>query len=545
MKKLLIDISFDHYIAFLPILLSTLFYIYFITQAAFKNKFSVKWVWIVTVTFVFFIRSNDFFLKSLNPDEEQWLICANSLLHSPSDYFTSFFLFDYSRIITILPIAFMGLFTKFSSYDSARFVNISLFLIFTFFQFRIIELLFNKKIAIFIIGFLAINFSLAVSPDLIAYNSEMPAIVIISILIFLFVREQKLPSHKITSLLAGILTSFIPFCKEQALPFSIIFVVFFSIKYIKGKEYNRLLLYIIGGLLGLSIILIPLICLYGIDKIVWLISYLSEYSKLGVYFENHPSMNDRVLRSFKIIWLNKEHFALLSISLVSFFIITMDVFKRKNNKRNFLNEVFLLSLFFISVFVIVYPKDTFFHYTILTWVSCYIICGYLFLRIDSTYNPKVLTLILIALFVSKIYDGNWRLIYPISEIRANDYIDQSDPVNNFLSKNTSPGDGMVVWGWANNYFINFELQRASRNTNSMTIINKYSSKQNSINLYIEDLKKFKPKVIIELAGEKRFYLNNKEKYSIENSSSELMNFINSKYSCVESGSNYVFYKLKK
>jgi hypothetical protein len=283
--------------------------------------------------------------------------------------------------------------------------------------------------------------------------------------------------------------------------------------------------------------------LFGFDKFKWLLRNAIEYSKLGINSESPRSIIEHSIALLELAWFNKENFVLITISIIGFIIIML---KLRNNKKELLINLLLMFLFLTSIFVVIFlPKNSLFHYTIFLWIPNFIFCGYLFFRIELINKPKFQIFFLLLMFISKIYDGNWRLFYPISELRAKDYLDLDDPINKFLYLNTKPNDGIIVWGWGNRYFIPFMLQRSSCFLYPQFATGQYSGKQKAIDVYVEDINKYKPKVIIELVGPKQFYFNNKEKYSIENNSASLMKFINSNYDCVETDSNYVLYKLKK
>ena len=107
-------------LAFLTVLF--LIYYYFLN----KKPSLKKYYWLFAIVYFFASRSFDFVLKTLNPDEEQWIIAANSLISDSNSYFSFYYICDFSRILTIIPLTIFGFFTDFLSYGHARLLNISL-----------------------------------------------------------------------------------------------------------------------------------------------------------------------------------------------------------------------------------------------------------------------------------------------------------------------------------------------------------------------------------------------------------------------------------
>ena len=97
-------------LAFLPIFILTAVYIGFLIYSKFKAN---KYYWPITLLYLFLIRSDDFYRSyTLNVDEEQWIICANSVVESPLNWLNSFLLIDFTRMLTILPLTIFSFFTE-------------------------------------------------------------------------------------------------------------------------------------------------------------------------------------------------------------------------------------------------------------------------------------------------------------------------------------------------------------------------------------------------------------------------------------------------
>jgi hypothetical protein len=113
-----------------------------------KNENSRKYFWLISIVFFIVARKNDFYTGYLNPDELQWIVSANSLKHDTYEYFNYYIIADFGRIFTVIPLVMISIFNESVELYHARLLNLSLYLVFLFLQFKIINLLFkNKSIA--------------------------------------------------------------------------------------------------------------------------------------------------------------------------------------------------------------------------------------------------------------------------------------------------------------------------------------------------------------------------------------------------------------
>jgi hypothetical protein len=545
LQKIIIELSSHHYIAFLPILFATLIFIYYTLQIT-RGRISGKWFWVAAIIFIFFTRSADFFQETrMNPDEEQWLVTANSIIDSPDKWLKSFALLDFTRIFTVLPLVTLSVFRDSLSYDDARLINLILFLLFTWVQFRTIKLCFNRETAIFTTSFILIFFAISFSWDFISYNSEMPAIVLISLAFYLLIRDAKnVGGHK-SVFLMGLSTAFIFFAKEQALPVSALLVLFASFHFIRNKNYHRLVLFYLGGLLGLLLIFIPLIIIYGADGVIWNFQNMIEYSRHGLTMSAANKDKNYLSSLLDIILLNKEYFVFSLLAFISIIIQLSLLFK--NGPRNQMQffQIACLLLTVVTLYIIYLPGNFFFHYTIFLFVPFGWLLAWLYFKfIPEKKKTLAIAAILSILVISKVYDDNLRLLYPLSEFISPIQFPQEDTIYRLIHENSAPGDGMMIWGWENSYFVSSGLKRTTRFHYPVFATGYFSGKKRAVDLYIKDIREQKPEIIIELVGENRFFFDDKEKYSIEKSAPELMKIIDQNYNNLAEDSNYVFYRKK-
>lgn len=546
LQKIIIELSNHHYIAFLPILFATLIFIYYTLQII-RGRISGKWFWVAAIIFIFFTRSADFFQEvRMNPDEEQWLVSANSIIDSPVRWMNSFALFDYTRIFTILPLVTLSVFHDYLSYDDARLINLILFLLFTLIQFKAIKLCFNRETALFTTSLILIFFAISFSWDFISYNSEMPTIVLISLAFYLLIRDAKNIGSRPAVLLMGLITAFISFSKEQALPISALLVLLASFHFIRTKHYHRLILFYLGGVTGLLLVFVPVLSFYGSEGIIWNFQNGIAYSRHGLTMSAAQKNKNYFLIFLNIIFLNKEYFVFSSLAFISIIIQLFFLVKKGIRNQMHFFQIACLLLTVVTLYIIYLPKNFFFHYTIFLLVPfSWLLAWLYFTFIPGKNKMLVIAGILSILVISKVYDNQLRLFYPLSEFISPIQFPQNDTIYKLIDQNSSPGDGMMIWGWDNSYYLSAELQRTTGFLYPVFATGYFSGKKRVADLYIKNIKEQKPEIIIELVGKNRFFFDDKEKYSIERSAPELMNIIEQNYNNVAEDSNYVFYLRKK
>jgi hypothetical protein len=102
----------------------------------------------------------------------------------------------------------------------------------------------------------------------------------------------------------------------------------------------------------------------------------------------------------------------------------------------------------------------------------------------------------------------------------------------------------MVWGWDLKYYLETKTQRSSFAIVPVFLDPRLDNKKEWINVYIQDISKYRPKIIIEGVGENRFYFSDKKIWSIERVSSKLMDEIKKWYYPAKSGVNYRIFRLK-
>ena len=407
----------------------------------------------------------------------------------------------------------------------------------------LIKILFDLKTSVFVTSFAVLFFSVSKMPDLVAYNSEIPALFLLTLALYLFksaIYSGVSKNHN--AYLIGLVIGLVPFAKEQALFITVLTFLFFASYWFIQKDYSKILFASLGGTTALFIFIFPLLRNNGITDFIWIIQNAAEYAKYGLKMDK-SAVSGKGIKLLKSVWLNKELFLLFSLAIISF---GLQVFSYAIGKSKIaLTNLYFLLLFLVTLYTIYLPGNFFFHYTIFLLLPLSFLLAWLYFNYSGKIQTSLLIpLVLLTLFVSKVYDRNWRLFYPVLEIFTPDLVDTSDPVYKLITEYSKPGDRMLIWGWANHYYLSTKMQRASGFLYPQFAMGVYSGKKRANEFYLNNVKKFRPEVIVELAGKGRFFFDNKWEHSIQNNAPDLYKEILGKYDKLKEDSNFVFYKRK-
>lgn len=497
----------------------------------FHQKEKLKTTYFFTFLFVFIIaqRWGDFFVSSIQSDEDQWIICARSIVDQWSEWCSRFILFDFNRLLTILPLALFYFLTGHLDYGYARLIFLFFFFLFLCIQYRLLKTIFTQMASMMSIVVLAITFSFSNHLDFIVYNSEMPVIVLVSIFLLGFnqiVSGQLVKSRSFFFL--AVLTAMIPFAKEQALYlslFSFSFIIFFLCNHGRLKEA---FVFFSGGLIFSFFVMCSLLFAFGLEQLTWFFGLIIEYSKSGLR-SNVVELNADFVRFSHLV---VSHFELVFISVPGLLgILLLLRWVGINAKQKWLAVYYFLA-FSVTMYSIYTPHNYFLHYCILLF-PFYLFLTSLFFEylFEKGYRYFWVSLVLIGIAVPSVR-------YTFGHERKSDAFCKPSEVElrwedeiafQYLSRELKCGDDLFVWGWATYYYNVFRTKRISGFLYPQFNMGYFTGKAHTNKITIEDLTLYKPKFIVELVGESRPYFKDKETQGILKVNNELRDFINRNY----------------
>ena len=533
-------------LAFLPIFILTAVYIGFLIYSKFKAN---KYYWPITLLYLFLIRSDDFYRSyTLNIDEEQWIICANSVVESPLNWLNSFLLIDFTRMLTILPLTIFSFFTDYINYDHARFLNISMYFFWVYIIYKCVSFIFISTTPLITATFLILFFALSRDYDFISYNSELPAILLMTISIYFFIKTNVSKKNFFYYVVSGFILVLAIVAKEQAFLIVAVLVTLLSSYLLINREYKHLLYFTLGCTISSISLLVLFFAFYSIDDLNYILTTGYEYSQQAVFIVK--STNENLVKLLENVLLSRDYIVFSSVAIVSFFLLIAKNIKLIDFKLNFF--LFAITLLLLtSLFTIYRPKNFFLHYNYYLIIPYSFLFAYLIESISiKSWSTKLYVFLFAILFLSKTYANDRRLFYPISKIMNDEFINREEFINKedalykCIQKNSKKGDKLLIRGWGLKYYLNSELKRSSRFLYPHFAIGRYSLKEKVNLYYIHDVELFKPDIIIEEFGENSFFLSDTNKTSIKKSSEPLFNLIEVLYTCKCTTNNFKLYKKK-
>lgn len=456
---------------------------------------------------VFFLRMPNLVLRELNSDESQWIVNA-------ATYYNGAVLWkDVSGFtggpLIYLPLSLINYFGIGLSYASIRLFGIIAFIIpiilFTYFTFR---KLFNDTYSSIFTLPIIFFFSLSISNDFIAFNSELVSMILIALSCLLFISFIK--SHSISKLIMlGLILGSFPYAKLQAVPIGLIIAlisvieIFFFKTPGKTKKAFSVLIFIIAGLLPSFTFILYLLNNDALNI------FIDDYFLQNILYTNNglPSHIDGIAKFNLVLILASHTIETIWLYIVCFVVIlfcSLQLFKNRS-KIELQNSRVLIYLFLIlvfSYFSVCFPGNIFEHYQLLLIVPLVIFTGFIFgtsilitKSIFST-NKQIITFVLVSVFIPlaiTLYKGN----KGINFIAANGNYQISN-VSKEILKYTMPNERLAVWGWNHKFYIETGLIQGTRHANSYIEVFQYLRNQ-SIYLenYIEELKFNKPVIFLD------------------------------------------------
>lgn len=508
-----------------------------IVRQLLNNKINSIVFWSLFIVLFFLIRSYDFFqLWTMNQDEEQWILCARSMAHEPGTWFRYFMVFDYTRFFTVLPLAVLVLITQGAGYIQARIMQIFLTLFFLYISQKALSRWFDKRTSWSASLMFAIFTGMSRNADIIAYNSELFASVLYMLFLWQLIRIQQSDAGKYGWFWAGIILGLIPFAKEQSVLIALLSGITVFVFLAAVRDYKNAISIALGGIAGFLIVFIPVVLINGFELVSGLFGIALQYSEQGLELSPTGENPKSALVFLKSFFLNKEYFpftVFLVLSLIPFY----QMFRSVDKKEVLFNSVILVG-FTAALYSIYKPGNNFFHYSLLNWPFIVFLTAmaiHSFPLFKKYYWAGALLVI-----ISQVHDLKFRQFYPLHTL-ANRQDIPLDIVQQKINEFSKPGDRVLVWGWSNKYYVIPERERGGGYLYPKFAVGNYKGRQLALDIYENDLKHFKPQIIIEAIGEDQFDFKDYETQSIAATSASLSAILFSEYNQVFNEGSYRIY----
>ncbi len=498
-------------------------------------------MFLISALYILISRFFDFEYWWSNPDTAQWVICAKSIVDTPKDWLFDYSLFDFTRILTILPLILVYWIKGEISQLDLQIIFMFFLIFIIFIQYRLMWFVFKSKAVFMALSLFCMFFVMSKHGDFRVYNSELPSVLLLSIVAWLFIAVRK---RKMVWLTIGFILSIVPFAKDQAAFIAIGLFMFILLKLLFEKQYSELVFLVFGSLFGGFLWILFIMNLHGWDKLHWFLSVLYDYSNNGMNAHYMPPM--KKLKIFvKMAVINREMSILFPLMCLSVALVLKQglFFKSKSEGLSVVYQFYLL-LFLITIYTLYSPGNGPLHYVIFLWP---VIIFYLtFLFSVFIQRRRIVNLIwLIPVFIFFLIDfkkGTTKIFRDegYTQRVRNEWMKQEEVKE--LMKNNAQNKSMLVWGWDNIIPVELNCIRVSGYLYPQFAFGHYSSAGSVRSYYLEVMSNRKPDFFLELVGEGRFFFNDRTLFGVTEVFPELNKILTNQYTLLSKSANYKIYK---
>jgi len=535
------------YFTILSILLTgILIILIFVSQ---RFKYSRILFIICSIATIFIFRGLSLYADSYNPDEGQHLANAIALSHDGRFWVatdtTTFG--PVSAVIILIAHKIISIFfPSFGiTYFLLRLINIIIISISFVLLLKIFEARLFRKTAWIISLFYVIFFCFYWNSYLLSFNSEYTYILFISISLYAIYEFQN--KNNIFQLVtAGFALGIMPFIKLQTLPMCFVLAIwcFYEIlknEYIslgkrKVRKHYAFLVYI--GMAALPTIFLFIYCLTYTNGIKNAFFYyiLNAKSHLGKHTLNQY-VDFFITKLFPWLFSHIWFSRISIISLLAFIVSFALILTKKVKIKACSNWIFSFMLLLFSVEAVTQPMRLFRHYIIFLVVPAIVFymetvvllaaVEYKRIMLPKLYIPKAMKhafrkdnvitfcLVILTFVLFANYPKNVLRETVLSDKRIigyeNTYLTQA---SQYIVEHTVSDDYIVVWGWEQRVLVFANRKSGTAQTDIQRLYPPYSPI--NIDMYISDIKKNKPKLIIDVVAPESSIYSNKDIYGLEN-----------------------------
>ncbi len=518
-------------------------------------------------------RWSSLLLPEMNVDESQFIAAGMKLFKDP--LFWKSVDTGSSGPLNIFPLTLPLLLGIRLEYASARIIAILLVLISVLSLYYSLNFIYNKLIARSAIFLVVITFAVMPIYDILYYSSEYMPMAILAMALLAICFSYRYPRQEIR-IISGFLLGAIPFAKFQAVPIAFALALM-SIHIIYRQSRNKIELSKSVILFGLSLTVFSLITLTYLLKFslfddFWksyiqenLLNYSSGVFKISneistiKHSEKTSLFNIYLGYVFNLFFSTRVLFCLAGSML---FVLTpilafFQYFKIQDRQRSqsFYLVYYSVLQLLLSLYSVLKPGNYFDHYLIFLVIPCGFFIGvclgelqkitinFSFKDSFGNFPVKLLFNFLIYIFLVGIAQGLFFIRYDNPNLlKQKELLTQyHSPLEKVIAQYVSPGETMVVWGWAPKLYVATGTIQGVRDSVTGGQIISTPLKGYYIKRFIDDLNNSSPGIFVDAVSPNMFYFHDTQTQGHE-SSPELNRIINEKYKLVDSLDGVRIYK---
>jgi len=512
------------------------------------TRFGARWTG--AILFVLYVLSiaacwmPNFPRHHINPDEAQWIAQANNLVADPLLWFKHFLQVNSSRELTIWPLGLASWVVGGNlGYEGARVVAVLLWTLFAVAVYSIANGVFGRQVGLWASCGLVMVISSLNYYDYVAYNSELPVIVLCAAAMAAFMTGAARGSV-LGCFVAGALLAAIPFAKSQGIPMAVVLGAAFAASLASMRNWRSMIWLLAGSVLTVASFFV----LYALPgnwaEFIDLKKTSADYARHGMIQEDRSWL--RKTLNLREMLVRHELRPLFLGSLVAIPFLLWSVLRRRpvwHGKQIFVLIV-AISTMCAALFSAWYPGNLFHHYALLLLFPCsLIVAAALFVFGGGSHtSPWLLAFVFILVSLAALHreGGN----EAVAELAENCASPERGPLTAKILEVTEPGDRLMIWGWWTAYFVETGLLQGARWMYPVFATGPYGSAASNVRRYMEDMKLLRPKVIVEWIADDAIHLKDPARFGLQ-AVPEINNYVMANYELVETSGNQKLFLRKE
>lgn len=426
-------------------------------------------------------------------DESTWIASALTVIQSTQKWWT---LFNYSdsRPLTVLPLVAAYLLGFQKSYFIAKTVGVLFWAGSIFLLFKTFSLFIKPFKALWYIFPLTIYLTTTWNPAFVSYNSEHVCIFLLTLGLWLYCRmERSVYSGQWQVFTLGFVLGLLPFAKFQAIPPGLVTAAFALELLITQKKRLPVFLLIAGGVFPTLSVNIFYYYHHDIDAFwqdyfwnIFFYSYTTTFSKLPLIERFNPGKGLHFLFYSKHIMLYfAGQFTLVIGGLMS-------LFMNSGSTKNFSNRLLYFGILYLlsSVYAVLQSGNFFMHYLLFLFIPLLFL---VFITVEFiSLNP--------------VFGLRWLVIFSALQSIANvvsfekiGYRQPEPEITNELNKYRHTGDKLVLWGWADRFFVSTGMPQGIRTAHTFNAYLPGPHQAYRLQQVIQDMETNRPGLFVDIA----------------------------------------------
>lgn len=494
-----------------------------LTWSVLTNKLRSSWLFLgASFLLLFLLRlSSIVYNQEVNPDESQMIAQALTLRYDPV-FWRSVDGTTGGPLNTYL-LTLVGLFGLPYDYITAHLVACALVMLILLLSYGTARHWFGEMPARWALLPFVFMLGLSQNADLLHYNSELIAVVLLSGAGYLYARMLGEASPALWRIaLIGLLLGLVPFSKLQGLPVAAAVGLFIGIdllsRQLSVKAKATRLAVLMGSGLATIGALMGIISLNGVYD-----SFVTFYLRANFGYGDSPSIVAQLMSLPTYLQNVHELLAIVVLTVVVWLLILVrrsaSAALPAKDQRGWKIGGFLLFVLFVGLYAILRTGMNFVHYFFFLFNPLLLLLAYGWQKLlrNGSLSLSVRRLQVMTTAVLLTGFGGGTIYNYVQGSPINQYVSDQQggwrvplsPVAKEVMKYALPGESLVVWGWMCSYYVETKMpQGVAENHSQRSVFFKPMLKEYQQRYVANVLQSFPP-VFVDAVGNHDLWMNDR------------------------------------